>query len=71
MLFVTHSTAPLSIGNCIKFQNFGPSSYIRKVDKAFRSLHLAKSIRPIYPNTATSPPLIPNLKKSPKRQLLD
>ena len=66
------STAHLFVDSRIKFQNFGNSNYrSREVGEAFRNLDDAKVIQLIYPTTHTSPPLLPDLKKSPRLQFLD
>jgi predicted AAA+ superfamily ATPase len=66
------STAHLVMDSRIKFQNFGNSNYrSREVGEAFRNLDDAKVIQLIYPTTNTSPPLLPDLKKSPRLQFLD
>ena len=66
------STAAYTIGERIKFQNFGNSNYrSREVSGAMRNLHQAKIIQLIYPTTVTEPPIIPDLKKSPRLQFLD
>ena len=56
----------------IKFQNFGNSNYkSREVSEAFRKLDDAKVIQLVYPSTSTSPPILPDFKKSPRLQFLD
>ncbi len=56
----------------ITFQGFGNSNYkSREVGEAFRALDASKFIQIIYPTTDTTPPLNPNLRKSPKIQFLD
>ncbi len=66
------ATAPFYIDQRIKFQGFGNSSYrSREVGEAFRNLDDAKIIRLIYPTTDIQPPLTPDLKKSPRLQILD
>lgn len=66
------SAAHLVLDSRIKFQNFGNSNYrSREVGEAFRNLDDAKVIQLIYPTTHTSPPLLPDLKKSPRLQFLD
>ncbi len=66
------STAHFGLDSRIKFQNFGNSNYrSREVGEAFRNLDDAKVIQLIYPTTHTSPPLLPDLKKSPRLQFLD
>lgn len=64
--------AHLFFDDRIKFQNFGKSNYrSREVGEAFRSLDAAKIIQLIYPTTSLKPPIIPDLKKSPRIQFLD
>jgi uncharacterized protein len=65
-------TAPLYLDERVKFQGFGNSSYrSREVSEAFRTLEDAKIIRLIYPTTDLQPPPRPDLKKSPRFQILD
>lgn len=65
-------TAPNFIDQRIKFQNFGNSNYkSREVGEAFRDLDRARVIRLIYPSTSMTPPIINDLKKSPRLQVLD
>lgn len=66
------ATAPFYIDQRIKFQGFGNSNYrSREVGEAFRNLDDAKIIRIIYPTTDIETPLKPDLKKSPRLQILD
>jgi predicted AAA+ superfamily ATPase len=66
------STAHLGLDARIKFQNFGNSNYrSREVGEAFRNLDDAKVIQLIYPTTETSPPILQDLKKSPRLQFMD
>ena len=66
------ATAPMYLDQRIKFQNFGRSNYrSREVSEAMRYLENAKIIRLIYPTTDLEPPVKPDLKKSPRLQLLD
>lgn len=66
------ATAPLYIDQRIKFQGFGNSNYkSREVGEAFRNLDDAKIIRLIYPTTDIQIPVKPDLKKSPRLQILD
>ena len=66
------NTAHLFFNQRIKFQNFGNSNYrSREVSESFRSLDEAKIIQIIYPSTSITPPIIPDIKKSPKLQFLD
>ena len=66
------SSAHFGLDARIKFQNFGNSNYrSREVAEAFRNLDDAKVIQLIYPTTDTAPPMLPDLKKSPRLQFLD
>jgi predicted AAA+ superfamily ATPase len=66
------STAHFGLDARIKFQNFGNSNYrSREVAEAFRNLDDAKVIQLIYPTTDTAPPILPDLRKSPRLQFLD
>ncbi|MEK6481660.1 AAA family ATPase [Catalinimonas sp. 4WD22] len=66
------ATAPFYVDQRIKFQHFGNSNYrSREVGEAMRTLDDAKVIQLMYPTTDMEVPLIPDLKKSPKLQLLD
>lgn len=66
------STAHTTIDKRIKFQNFGNSTYrSREVGEAMRSLDATQIIRLIYPSTVLEPPIIPDIKKSPRLQFLD
>lgn len=66
------SSAHLFLDKRVKFQHFGNSNYkSREVGEAFRNLDSAKVIQLIYPTTVNVPPIIPDLKKSPKLQFLD
>jgi predicted AAA+ superfamily ATPase len=59
-------------GKRIKFEGFGNSNYkSREMGEVLRTLQKAMLLHLIYPNTGTSLPLLPNLKKSPRLQLLD
>ena len=65
-------TAALQLDQRIKFQNFGNSNYrSREVGEAMHQLHDSRVIQMIYPTTATEPPIMANMKKSPRLQLLD
>lgn len=56
----------------IKFERFGDSNYrSREVGEALRALDLAKIIQLIYPTTALTAPIGPNIKKRPRLQFLD
>lgn len=56
----------------IKFQGFGRSSYSSKdMGEALRTLEKAFIVKLIYPTTQTTHPFLPDIKKSPKLQVLD
>jgi uncharacterized protein len=66
------NTACFHFNKRIKYQNFGNSAYrSREVSEGFRSLDDAKIIQIIYPTTSFIPPIIPDVRKSPKIQFLD
>ncbi len=59
-------------GKRIKFQGFGKSGYgSKEVGEALRILEKALLLSLIYPTTNTKLPIIPELQKSPRLQLLD
>jgi len=59
-------------GKRIKFQGFGKSSYgSREMGEALRTLEKALLLSLIYPTTSAKLPIIPELQKSPRLQLLD
>lgn len=59
-------------GNRIKFQQFGQSGYgSREVGEAMRILEKAMLLHLVYPCTATSVPVLPDKRKSPRLHLLD
>jgi predicted AAA+ superfamily ATPase len=59
-------------GNRIKFQHFGRSNYnSREVGEALRTLEKTYLLSLLYPNTDTVLPLLPDLKRSPRLQVLD
>lgn len=65
-------TAPFYVDQRIKFQGFGNSNYrSREVGEAMRNLEDARILRLIYPTTDVTPPIRPDLKKSPRLQFLD
>lgn len=64
-------TAPLE-SDRITFERFGRSSYrSREVGEAMRALDMARVVQLIYPTTSVTPPIITDLKKRPRLQLLD
>ena len=59
-------------GTRIKFQGFGNSNYkSREMGEALKVLEKAMFIYLLYPSSSVKPPLQPNIKKSPKLQVLD
>lgn len=59
-------------GTRIRFNGFGASGYgSREMGEALRTLEKAKLIYLLYPTTQTKLPYQPNLKKSPRLQVLD
>jgi len=62
----------LQAGERIKFQHFGRSNYnSREVGEALRTLEKTYLLFLVYPNTDTVLPLLPDLKRSPRLQVLD
>lgn len=62
----------LQAGNRIKFQHFGRSNYnSREVGEALRTLEKTYLLSLIYPTTDAVLPLLPDLKRSPRLQVLD
>jgi uncharacterized protein len=62
----------IAAGSRITFQGFGHSNYkSREVGEAFRTLEKTMLLQLAYPTFATSLPIQPNIKKSPKLQVLD
>lgn len=59
-------------GKRITFEGFGNSAYkSREMGESLRTLEKALLLQLIYPNTATSLPMLPDLKRSPRLQILD
>jgi predicted AAA+ superfamily ATPase len=59
-------------GKRIKFAGFGNSSYrSREMGECFRTLEKVLLIHLLYPNTSAMLPFQPDLKKSPRLQILD
>lgn len=59
-------------GSRIKFQGFGNSSYkSREMGEALKVLEKAMLIYLLYPSSSVSLPLLPNIKKTPRLQVLD
>ncbi len=65
-------TAPFVAGQRITFARFGQSNFrSREVGEALRTLQRAMLINLLYPSTSVEIPIMPDLKKSPRLQLLD
>ncbi|MDR1683363.1 MAG: AAA family ATPase [Candidatus Symbiothrix sp.] len=59
-------------GRRIKFQGFGASSYNSKeMGEVLRSLEKAMLLQLVFPTTQTEAPFLPDIKKSPRLQVLD
>lgn len=59
-------------GKRIKFAGFGNSSYrSREMGECLRTLEKVMVLHLVYPNTSTTLPFLPDLKKSPRLQFLD
>ena len=59
-------------GSRIKFAGFGNSNYSsREMSEALRTIEKAMLIHFVYPTTQTELPFMPDLKKSPRLQVLD
>jgi predicted AAA+ superfamily ATPase len=59
-------------GRRIKFQGFGASSYSSKeMSEVLRILEKAMLIHLVFPTTQIEPPFLPDIKKSPRLQVLD
>ena len=62
----------IEAGSRIKFHGFGKSNYgSREMGEALRTLEKAMVLNLVYPTTAVTPPMQPDLKKSPRLQFLD
>lgn len=62
----------LLAGKRIKFEGFGNSNYrSREMGEALRTLEKALLLQLVYPTTGAALPLLPDIKKSPKLQVLD
>lgn len=62
----------LLAGKRIKFEGFGNSSYrSREMGEALRTVEKALLLQLVYPNTGAILPLLPDIKKSPRLQVLD
>lgn len=59
-------------GKRIKFEGFGNSTYrSREMGESLRTLENALLLQLIYPTTSTILPVVPDIKKSPRLQVLD
>ena len=59
-------------GKRIKFEGFGNSAYkSREMGESLRTLQKALLIQLVYPCTSASLPMVPDIKKSPRLQILD
>ena len=59
-------------GTRIKYQGFGASSYhSREMSEVLRILEKTMLVSLVFPTTQTSAPFMPDIKKSPKLQVLD
>ena len=59
-------------GKRIKFEGFGNSAYkSREMGESLRTLEKALLIQLVYPSTTATLPMIPDIKKSPRLQILD
>ena len=59
-------------GKRIKFEGFGNSAYkSREMGEALRTLEKALLLQLNYPTTTATLPIVPDLKKSPRLQILD
>lgn len=59
-------------GSRIKFAGFGNSTYSsREIGEALRTIEKAMLIHLIYPTTQTELPFAPDIKKSPRLQVID
>jgi predicted AAA+ superfamily ATPase len=59
-------------GKRIKFEGFGNAPYkSREMGESLRTLEKALLLQLIYPCTTTNLPMVPDIKKSPRLQILD
>lgn len=62
----------MEAGNRIKFNGFGNSAYgSREMGEALRTIEKAMLIHLIYPTTQATEPFMPDMKKSPRLQVVD
>lgn len=66
------SSVFMEAGNRIAFEKFGHSVYrSREIKEAFTALQKTMLLKLVYPVTSAQLPLIPNLRKRPRLQLVD
>lgn len=59
-------------GKRIKFEGFGNSDYkSREMGESLRTLEKALLMQLVYPSTTATLPMVPDIKKSPRLQILD
>ena len=59
-------------GKRIKFEGFGNSAYkSREMGESLRTLEKALLMQLVYPSTTATLPMVPDIKKSPRLQILD
>jgi predicted AAA+ superfamily ATPase len=59
-------------GKRIKFEGFGNSAYkSREMGESLRTLEKALLMQLVYPSTTATLPMLPDIKKSPRLQILD
>ena len=59
-------------GKRIKFEGFGNSAYkSREIGESLRTLEKALLMQLVYPSTTATLPMVPDIKKSPRLQILD
>ncbi len=65
-------TSYLQAGKRIRFEGFGNSNYrSREMGESLRTLENALLLQLIYPTTSATLPIVPDIKKSPRLQVLD
>ncbi len=65
-------SAPFEAGGRIAFNGFGGSAFrSREMGEALRTLERAMLLELVYPTVQGRPPLLPDVKKSPRLQFLD
>ena len=62
----------MEAGNRIKFNGFGNSTYgSKEMGEALRTIEKAMLVHLVYPTTQTEEPFMPDMKKSPRLQVVD